>query len=298
MIAPIIFAACLAVGPGSSQILARDLAPAWEALHSLPPDTPIAPAPMPGTARVFRPLELRQLAARWHLGQVPLYQLCMARPVKMLDRQRLLGAMRRARPAAVIEILDFSREPAPDGPIEFPRSGLRREAGAALWTGWVAYAGDRRFHVWARVLITESVQRVVAAADLPPGRPVAASQVSAVTRQEFPTAEPYAPSVADVVGMWPLRPIAAGTALRTDQLTKPKVVAVGDKVELEVRNGGAFVRLETAALGAGSVGEIIAVRNPSSRQLLRVRVVAPGKATVDPPLNPVPNPPREQEPQP
>jgi flagella basal body P-ring formation protein FlgA len=237
---------------------------------------------MPGTARVFRSLELRQLAAHWHLSQVPGTPLCVARPVKALDPQRLLDAMRRSWPTAAISILDFSRQPAPDGPLEFPRSALRREAGSALWNGWIAYAENRRFQVWARVRITESVARVVAAADLQPGRPVTPSQVIAVTRQEFPTEEPYAQSLAEVIGLWPRRPIPVGAALRTDQLTEPKVVTTGDTVEVEVRNGGAFLKLEGTAESAGAVGEIVSVRNPSSHQLIRARVLGPGKATVDP----------------
>jgi flagella basal body P-ring formation protein FlgA len=282
MIASLTFAACLALSPGSSQILARDLAPAWPALRSLAPATPISLAPMPGVARVFRPLELRQLAARWHLSQVPGTQLCVARPVKTLDAQRLLEAMRRSWPAAEISILDFSRQPAPDGPLEFPRSTLRCEAGAARWTGWIAYAENRRFQVWARVRITESVARVVARADLQPGRPVTASQVIAATRQEFPAQEPYAQTLAEVIGRWPRRSIPAGAAVRTDQLTEPKVVATGDTVEVEAHNGGAFLKLEGTAESAGAVGEIVTVRNPSSHQLIRARVVGPGKATVDP----------------
>jgi len=298
MIASLTFAACLAVGPGSSQILARDLAPAWPALRALAPDTSISLAPMPGVARVFRPLELRQLAARWHLNQVPGTQLCVARPVRTLDAQRLLDAMRRSWPTAAIAILDFSRQPAPEGPLEFPRSALRREAGEALWNGWITYAENRRFHVWARVRITESVPRVVAAADLQPGRPVTAPQVVAVTREEFPTEEPYARSMAEVIGRWPRRLIPAGAALRTDQLTEPKVVTLGDTVEVEVRHGGAFLKMEGQAERAGAVGEIVTVRNPSSHQLIRVRVLGPGKAAVDPARHAASSGPADKEPQP
>jgi len=298
MIAPLTLAACLALSPGSSQILARDLAPAWPALRAIEPDTPLALAPMPGVARVFRSFELRQLAARWHLSPFPGTQFCVARPVKPLDNERLLEAMRKSLPAAAIEVLDFSRQAAPEGPLEFPRSALRREAGAALWTGWVTYAENRRFHVWARVRVTESVPRVVAAGDLQPGRPVAASQVSVVTRQEFPAEEPYARSLAEVIGRWPRRPIPAGAAVRADQLTEPKVVATGDTVEVEVRNGGAVLKLEGKAEGAGAMGEIITVRNPSSRQLIRARVTGAGNAMIDPARHTSLNRPPDQEPQP
>ena len=298
MIATLTFAACLALPPGSSQILARDLAPAWPALLALAPDTPLAPAPMPGVARVFRPLELRQLAAHWHFSQVPRAPLCVARPVKTLDPQRLLDAMHRSWPSAAISIFDFSRQPAPEGPLEFPRSALRREAGSALWNGWIAYAENRRFHVWARVRITESVPRVVAIAELQQGRPVTAAQVIAVTRQEFPAEEPYAQTLAEVVGRWPRRPIPSGAAVRTDQLTEPKVVAVGDTVEVEARNGGAFLKMEGMAESSGAVGEIVSVRNPSSRQLIRARVLGPGRATVEPARRAALNGQPDKEPQP
>jgi flagella basal body P-ring formation protein FlgA len=282
MIATLTFAACVALSPGSSQILVRDLAPAWPALRGLAPDTPLALAPLPGVTRTFRPLELRQLAARWHLGQAPGIPLCVTRPVRTLDAKRLLEAMRQSWPTAAIEILDFSRQPAPEGPLEFPRSALRREAGAGLCNGWIAYAENRRFHVWARVRITEGVPRVVANAELPAGQPVMPSQVVAVTRQEFPTEGPYARSLAEVIGRWPSRSIPAGTDLRIDQLTEPKAILMGATVEVELRNGGAVLKLEGTAESAGAVGEIITVRNPTSRRLFRARVVGPGKATVDP----------------
>ncbi|MFZ0935357.1 MAG: flagellar basal body P-ring formation chaperone FlgA, partial [Bryobacteraceae bacterium] len=242
---------------------------------------PLALAPMPGVVRVFRPLELSQLAARWHLSPAPGKGLCVAWPVKTLDPERLLTAMRQSLPTAAIEILDFSRQPVPEGPLEFPRSHLWREAGAALWNGWIAYAGNRRFHVWARVRVTESVSRVVALADLLPGKPVATSRVSVVTRQEFPNGEPYARSLSEVVGRWPSRPIPAGAAVRADRLTEPRVILTGDTVQVEVRDGGAYLKMEGRAESAAGVGEIVSVRNPSSRQLVRARVLGPGKATLD-----------------
>jgi len=289
MIATLTLAACLALSTGSAQILARDLAPAWPALRMLDSDTPLAQAPIPGVARVFRPLELRQLAARWHLGEAPTRGICAEWPVKTLDPKRLLDAIHRSRPTAAIEIVDFSRQPAPEGPLDLPQSALRHEAGTALWNGWIEYAENRRFHVWVRVRITESVPRVVATAGLEPGRPVTASQVIALTRQEFPVEEPYAQALAEVVGRWPRRFIPAGAAVRTDQLAEPKVVLMGDTVQVEAHNGGAYLKLEGRAESAGAVGETVSVRNPSSHQIVRARVLGPGKATVDPvpraPLN-------------
>jgi len=281
MIAPITLAACLALHPGSVNILARDLAPAWPALGALEPETPLAFAPVPGVPRVLRLFELRELAARWHLSPFTGSQICVARPVKQLDTGRLLEAMRRTLPDAAIEILDCSRRPAPEGSLEFPRSALRREAGAGLWGGWVTYAPDRRFHIWARVRVTVSVTRVLAVGGLSAGHPISASQVLQLVRREYPSGEPFAQSAAEVIGRCPRRPIRAGAAIRTDELVEPKAVAIGDAVEVEVRSGGALLRLRCKAEAAGSVGAVITVNNPSSPRLMRARVTAPGKAVLD-----------------
>jgi len=50
---------------------------------------------------------------------------------------------------------------------------------------------------------------------------------------------------------------------------------------VEVHDGGAFLKMEGRAESAGAVGEIVSVRNPSSHQLIRARVLGPGKATLD-----------------
>ena len=56
---------------------------------------------------------------------------------------------------------------------------------------------------------------------------------------------------------------------------------MGDAVEVEVRNGGALLRMEGTAESAGAVGEMVTVRNPSSRQLIRARVTGPGRVAID-----------------
>jgi len=169
-------------------------------------------------ARVFRSLELRQLAAHWHLSQVPGTPLCVARPVKALDPQRLLDAMRRSWPTAAISILDFSRQPAPAGPLEFPRSALRREAGSALWN---AGSPTRKTaaSTFGRGFASPKAWRVVAAADLQPG---GRSRRHSDCRHAAGVPDRGALRTIARRGHrpWPRRPIPVGAALRTDQLTE------------------------------------------------------------------------------
>src|ERR1039457_1423347 len=64
-LAPLAVSACLAITPGSDQILIRDLAGAFPGLQSAAPDLVVALAPAPGVERVFRLPELRRLAPRF-----------------------------------------------------------------------------------------------------------------------------------------------------------------------------------------------------------------------------------------
>jgi flagella basal body P-ring formation protein FlgA len=283
MMAAALFAisACLPASAGSDWILARDLAAALPEMAGLPPETPLAPAPAPGAIRVFRVSELRSLAVRWRLESAPEREVCVARPVARLDPARLLEAMRKEVSDARIEILEFSRQPAPEGTIEFPRQGLRHGTSGTFWAGWVRYAGSRRFNIWARVDITAQVNRVLAIGELRPGQPITAAQVMLAIRREFPGGGPYARSLDEVVGKCPRLGIAAGAAIRVDRLEAVKDVARGDTVRVEVRNGGAVLAFEGQAEAPGAIGEKIPVRNPASQKRFLARVEGKGKVAVD-----------------
>jgi flagella basal body P-ring formation protein FlgA len=288
--------ACLAVQPASDRILAGDLASAFPPLAAVPPATEIAMAPAPGVSRVFHALDLRLLAARFHLSLSPETQapICVERPVAPLDAAKLLAAMRKTLPEARIEVLEFSRQPAPSGEIEFPFAGLHpASAGVpghpprpALWNGAVLYAGSRHFAIWAAVVARVAYPRVLAAADLRPGQPIAATQLAAETREEFPSAAPFALRMEEVVGRWPRVAIRAGSPIRTDQLEPARDVVRGSTVRVDVRNRAALLELDAVAEASGSVGAFISIRNPSSGKRFRARVEAPGRVSVDAGQNP------------
>ncbi len=276
-------AGCLAAGAGSDRILARDLVPAYPEMASLDPATPIAHAPAPGVSRVFHAADLRMLAARFGLQVVPDHEICVVQPVAPLAAAQLLDAMRIALPDARIEILDYGRQPAPAGEIEFSRQGLRDASlpGGSLWTGAVRYAGNRRFVIWARVRILASVRRVLALGDLKAERAIEAGQVMVQTREEFPVSGNFAGTLDQVTGKWPRQTIRAGTEIRTDQLSEPKEVARGEKVRVDVFGGAAHLEFEGIAESSGVTGEIIPVRNPDSNRRFRARVEGKGRVSVD-----------------
>jgi flagella basal body P-ring formation protein FlgA len=273
-------AGCLAVGAGSDRILARDMARILPGLAAAAPETPVALAPAPGVRRVFRAAELRRLAAQWNEASPADAELCLERPLTPLDRERIRAAIGRELPDAAVEVLDFSRAPAPEGDLVFPRAGLRQTAAGGYWSGFVRYAGERKFAVWARVNVRIEVTRVVAAAELKPGRAVEAGQLRLEKQAAFPSAAAFAAAIEDVAGRVPRRRIAPGMAIETSWLEAARDVARGETVHVEVRSGGTRLELEARAEASGSAGQTIVLRNPVSNRPFSAKVEGRGKASV------------------
>jgi flagella basal body P-ring formation protein FlgA len=199
--------------------------------------------------------------------------------VAVVAAGRLLEAMQKEIPAAHIELLDFSRQPAPEGELIFPVSGLRQSPSGGYWTGFVKYAGTRRFVLWARVKVKVAAERVVAGQDLKPGIPLDAALLRVETREEAPAAG-FAGTIEEVAGKVPRRAIAAGAALRTEWLEPAKAVLRGETVQVEAFLGGARLKLECVAQASGAIGETIPVQNPTSKRSFPARVESKGRVVV------------------
>ena len=272
-------AVCLAVGAGSDQVLAGDLAAAFPEWSTVPPETPLGLAPAPGVQRVFRLPELRRMAERWSLLPAPDREVCVTRPVAVLTAERLLAAMQKEFPAAHIELLDFGRVPAPEGEVLFPASGLRQTPAGGYWSGHVLYAVKHHFAIWARVKVKVAATRVIAAQDIKAGLVLDAAQLRAENREEIPAAG-FVPAIEEAAGKVSRRAIAAGVALRAEWLEPAKVVMRGETVGVEVVHGGARLKLEGIAEASGAIGETIPIQNPASKQRFPARVESKGKVIV------------------
>jgi flagella basal body P-ring formation protein FlgA len=271
--------ACLGVGAASDRIFAGDLAAAFPEWATVPPETPLALAPAPGVQRVFRLPELRRLAQFWNVVPLPEQEFCITRPVQVSTSSRLLAAMQRELPAARIEILDFSRQPAPDGELVFPSAGLRQGPDGGYWNGYVKYAGNRHFALWARVRVLSAVTHVIAVVDLKPGLIVDAAQVRSETREEIPSPG-FTATIEEIAGKVLRRSVTAGAALRSEWLEPPKAVLRGETVQVEAINGAAHLKLEGMAEASGVIGEIISIWNPDSKHRFPARIEAKGKVLV------------------
>jgi flagella basal body P-ring formation protein FlgA len=278
-------AACADVN--GDRIVGSDMTRALPALHSIPPETYIAPAPLPGGTRIFSETELESLGARFGIrltGLLP--DICFRVPTAPIRREEVLAAMRRAilLPEARIELADVSADPAPPGTIQFPLQGLARPASPdspSLWQGEVV-AGSRHFRIWARAIVTVPLTRLVAVEDLKPGLTIQPDQVRVELMEGFPVAaKTSTPTVVTVTGMTPLRSIPAGSELRLDNLVRPLDVVRGDLVHVEVRIGKARLSFNGRAEGAGRMGQLIAVRNPESNRVFQARVEGKDSVLVD-----------------
>jgi flagella basal body P-ring formation protein FlgA len=278
LLASLALAGCLTVGAGSEHVVAADLAPGFPGLKTIPPETILGFAPVPGVARLFLVPELRGIAARFHL-ESPETEICVQRPVEPLVPEALASAMRQELPGAAIEILDFSRQSAPAGAIEFHRGDLRNGPAGCFWTGYIRYAGNRRFAIWAKVKVSVKSTRVVAAGDLRPGKQISAGDILIDPRDEFPDGR-IARSLEEVAGKWPRVFIRAGSEIRLDVLEIPKDVMRGETVRVEVQSGGAHLELEARAEGSGSVGDTVLVRNTSSDKSFLAHIDGKGRVSV------------------
>jgi flagella basal body P-ring formation protein FlgA len=265
--------ACAAVSPGSDRVLLRDLAPAFP-MAELAGDAPVALAPVPGVERRFDLPELRRIAGRFGLPE-PAREVCVARPVARLDPARVLGAMRAHLPEAEIELLDFSRWPVPEGPVEFPPEGLH----GGHWTGAVRYAGSHRFAIWAQVRVRIPGPTVVAAHDLHAGQRLAAADFRLETDAALRVSRPV--SIEELSGRRLRRTVRAGTAVRVEWTDLPPDVARGDTVKVEVRCGAAMLAFEGRAEASGTAGQTVAVVNPRTRKRFQARVDGPGRVSIE-----------------
>ncbi len=170
--------------------------------------------------------------------------------------------------------------PAPEGDVEFLLRGLRRAGPDGFWSGSVKYGSGRRFPLWARVKVTVSEPRVVAAETLRPGREITSAELRLETRAVFPADNAFATSLETVAGRAARLAIPAGEAIRADWLAAAPEVLRGDKVVVEVHSGGAYLKFEAVAEASGSVGQVIPITNPDSKKRFSAKVEGKGRVVV------------------
>jgi flagella basal body P-ring formation protein FlgA len=277
---------CVAVD--HDPITAHDLVPVLPAFARMVPDTPIAPAPLPGAQRVVRSLEVAALA-RNHSLQIDAPQdLCFEWAMEPIDRARVLEAMQKALPypEAEIDILETSLYLVPRGRFEFLYEDLGVPAtpekrSVATWRGNVVYGENHRFAIWARVMMSVRMPRMIAKETIQRGQPILPEMIRMEYSSVFPAPGDVAHNLDEVAGQVAVRTIPAGKVVHRNQVAVPPDVSRGDAVDVVVRSGAMRLALRARSESDGRSGELIALRNPTSNRIFQARVDGKDRATID-----------------
>jgi flagella basal body P-ring formation protein FlgA len=266
------------------RIAVRDLAVADAAFLAVDASESVGYAPAPGARRIFHAAELVRLAKRYGVTPGAPREVCFERQTAPLEREAVERALTAAvdDPAAQVEILEWSRYPAPGGKIGFPPGGFSAQSPEkpAVWKGYVAYGERGRFAIWARVRISVPVIRILTARAVAAGHIVEAGDVRIETTRGLPFRPLAATAPDQVVGKMARRPIPAGRPVLPGMLDSPREISRGDTVRVLVASGRARLGFEGRAEEGGRRGDMIAVRNVAGGRIFRARVVEPGKVEV------------------
>lgn len=268
------------------RILMRDLAAALPAFVAADAEQVLGFAPGPGVQRRFSAREVSRIALR-NAIEIDASAVCFERKLTPLTREQVMSTLRASLPGgAELELLEFSHVQIPEGPLEFPRGGLppaRQDAprDPVIWRGNVKYASAQSMPVWAKTRVWISLPCVIAAHDLPPGKPIGPDQIRMGTIDSGPYAQADALSAEQAVGLAPRRLIRAGQAVRRSVVEMPLEVERGETVGLEAHFGGAFLKSRVRAESSGRVGETIPVRNIESNKSFQARVIRKGWVAVE-----------------
>ena len=84
------------------------------------------------------------------------------------------------------------------------------------------------------------------------------------------------------IGMAARRPLRAGGAAQSRDLTAPLVIKAGDPVTVTYQAGGVSLSLQGKAEGAAAAGDSLSVLNVASKKSIQAVASAPGQALVGP----------------
>jgi flagella basal body P-ring formation protein FlgA len=265
-------------------ILVRDVAAVIPAFSQLPADFNLGYIPLSGTPRILKGVDLQNIAKNRGLELPAPEDVCFKRRtfVPAADQIREAMATGLGIPDAKIEISSSSQRLAPVGEVVFPRAGLQLSDSQKdlLWNGYVIYAADQHFGVWAKVRISAPMTRVVAITNIPSGKPIQSNQVRIETYEGSPFDETGEHDLTEVVGYIPKASLRSAAVIRKAQIERPPEVARGDLVTVHVFEGAAHLSLEARAQQAGIMGATILVRNQSSGKDFRAQVTGKDQVTI------------------
>lgn len=143
-----------------------------------------------------------------------------------------------------------------------------RCTGAKPWTVYVPVVIDK----WANV--------IVAAHPLARGTKVDAADFSLKKEKISRLRRGYFAEATPLIGKITKRNLRSGQIIKASHLADPKLVQKGEKVIISAATAGININMYGEALKDGAKGELIKVRNLSSRQTIQAEVIRAGVVEV------------------
>lgn len=140
--------------------------------------------------------------------------------------------------------------------------------------------GSSPWTIYVPIQVRFYGQVVVLKRPLARGDSIEAQDVSLVRRELGALNGQYLSALEDVIGMEARRPLGAQSVLNPSMISAPEIIKRGERVSIVARSGAFTVRGTGTALGNGSVGEILRVRNTRSKRTVEGIVTAPGVVEV------------------
>lgn len=262
----------------------RDLAALAPVFDRIDPETVVAYAPLPGVVRILQAAQLARIATRQGIVSGDFADACFARAMHELGEQELVEALYDALgiPGAKVQLVDFSRYPAPVGDLVFPRSGLgfSRSEAPQLWKGYVVYGSSHHFPVWAKIRLHARLNRVIATDNLITGKPVRADQVRIEPLDGVPDTLAPAQTLEQVVGQILLRPVRRGMTISLDDLSTAISIHRGARVDVDLDSPVLRLRFEATAESDARLGEKVRLRNLQTSNTFMAEVSGQNQARV------------------
>jgi flagella basal body P-ring formation protein FlgA len=138
----------------------------------------------------------------------------------------------------------------------------------------------KKWTIYVQADIIKSIKVFVSTGPISRGEKIDETSVELKLMESDQLRFGYITDKNDIIGMVASRRISADTVITPRMLTKPKLVKRGEKVQIIAEVDGVVIRVEGEALEDGAKGDIIRVRNTSSRKIIEAEVIAPGKVKV------------------
>lgn len=257
-------------------------------------DVVLGPGPAPGERIIVGAPQLAAIAAQYHVAWQPEDQqnaVVIERPGVPIEREQITRALRPALRRAgaldhfAITINDHGLPMVPPGSIAdiaINRISFDRITGNFRCNLLIKSATMAAIGVDVSGIATPAIRAVVATENLNPGEILTGSNIKLgwIPSQTVP---PHVlTSLAQAIGMEVSRAVSSKTALSSRTVTTPLLIARGAMVSLAVDMPGLEVTARGIALAAGGAGSVIAVLNPTSREIVQAVVDGPDSAHVVP----------------